>query len=84
MLYTALRLDLGVDTGSCSSYSMSVSKIKEGSGGVEWTMGLIVPAAAAGSGFGSLAGSRGGLSVDLFADGGLLLLRRSSRREENW
>lgn len=40
MLYTALRLDLGVDTGSCSSYSMSVSKIREGSSGVEWTMGL--------------------------------------------
>jgi len=27
---------------------------------------------------------QGGLSVDLLADGGLLLLQRSSRREENW
>ena len=61
---------------------VSVSKIREGSGGAEWTMGL--PAAAAGSGFGSFAGSTGGLSVDLLADGGLLLLQRSSRREENW
>ena len=73
MLYTALRLDPGVDTGSCSSYSMSVNKIREGSGGTEWTMGL--PAEATGSGFGSFAGSPGGLSVDLLADGGLLLLR---------
>jgi len=40
VLDTALRLDLGVDTGSRSSYSMPVSKIREGSGGVEWTMGL--------------------------------------------
>ena len=82
MLYTALRLDLGVDTGSCSSYSMSVSKIREGSGGTERKMSL--SAAATGSGFGSFAGSTGGLSVDLLADGGLLLLQRSSRREENW
>jgi len=58
VLYTALRLDLDVDTGSCSSYSMSVSKIREGSGGTDWTMGL--PAAPAGSGFGSFAGSTGG------------------------
>jgi len=63
-LYTAFRLDLGVD-------SMSVSKIREGSGGTEWAMGL--PAAATGSGFSSFAGSTGGLSVDLLADGGLLL-----------
>ena len=58
MLYTTLRLDLSLDTGSCSSYSMSVSKIREGSGGTEWAMGS--PAVAAGSGFGSFAGSTGG------------------------
>jgi len=64
MLYTPLCLDLGVDTGSCSSYSMSVSKIREGSGGTEWTMGL--PAAATGSDFASFASSTGGsLSIYL-------------------
>jgi len=74
--YTALRQDLDVDTGSCSTYSMSVSKIREWSGGTERTMGL--PAVGAGSGFSSFAGSTGGLSI-----GRLLLLQRSSR-EENW
>ena len=61
MLCTALRLDLDVDTGSCSTYSMSVSKIREGLGGMKRTMGL--PAVAAGSGFSFFAGSTGGLSV---------------------
>jgi len=84
VLYTALYFGLDIDTGSCRNYSMSVSKIREGSGGTctEWTMGL--PAVAAGSGFGPFAGSTGGLSVDLLADGGLLLLQQSSRREGNW
>ena len=77
MWYTALRLDLDVDTGSCSTYSMSVSKIREWSGGAERTMGL--PTIGARSGFSSFAGSTGGLSV-----GRLLLLQRSSRQEENW
>jgi len=55
---------------------MSVSKIREGSGGTEWTM--VLPGVGAGSGFSSFAGSTGGLSV-----GRLLLLQRSSRQEEN-
>ena len=45
---------------------MSVSKTTEGSGGKELTMWL--PPAAPGTGFGSLTGSTGGLSVDLLAD----------------
>jgi len=61
VLCIALRLDLDVDTGSCGTYSMSISKIREGSGGMEWTMRL--PAVAAGSSFSSFAGSTGGLSV---------------------
>ena len=76
MWYTALRFDPDIDRGSCSTYSMSVSKIREGSGGTEWTM--VLPGVGAGSGFSSFAGSTGGLSV-----GRLLLLQRSSRQEEN-
>jgi len=60
-LYTAIRLDLGLDTGSCSTYSMSVGEIREESGGTEWTISL--PAVAAGWGFGSFPGSTGRLSV---------------------
>jgi len=61
---------------------MSVKKIGEGSGSTEWTMRL--PGVAAGSGFGSFAGSTVGLSVDVLTDAGLLVLQRSSRWKKNW
>jgi len=45
---------------------MSVSKIREGSHGREWAMGL--PAVAAGLGVGSFAGLTGWPTVDELAD----------------
>jgi len=41
MTYTALRLDLAVDMGSCSSYSMSISKFREGSGATDWILNAV-------------------------------------------
>jgi len=66
LLYTALRLDLGVDMRNCFSCSMSVSKIREGSRGTEWTMGL--HAVAAGLGVGCFAALTWWSAVDELAD----------------
>jgi len=73
-LYITVCLDMGVDPGSYGSYSMSVSKIKEGSCSTVWTMGL--PAVGTGSGFGHFLGPTRGVSIDLPVNREVLLLQQ--------
>jgi len=73
---------MGVDTGGYAGYPMSVSKIREGSGGRKWTINLL--GVGARSSCGSFASPTRGLSIDLLVERGLLLhLRSSSRQEAN-
>jgi len=65
---------MGVDTGSYGSYSMFVSKIKEGSYSTVWTMGL--PAVGTGSGFSHFLDPTRGLSIDLPVNGEVQLLQQ--------